>query len=213
MRIAAPAVPTTAPPPFSWLAAKHVMPEPVMHIGGPPVDNVAIDEEGTITLVRLIGYSCARFGLSLLLLRSVKLMMMVFLSAASVPWPAWSLVWWGNASVDAILLTMPSLVYVLGMAGAVHIINYYRDAVVEGGQATRQNAIKHAIMPCTLAALTTAIGLMSLCSSNILPDSQVRYLLGDGRHRYARPAVLLPAVRVDHFPAASKKIKDASAEG
>jgi hypothetical protein len=40
------------------------MAEPIMHIGGPPVDNVAIDEEGTITLVRLIGYSLA-LGLGL----------------------------------------------------------------------------------------------------------------------------------------------------
>ncbi|MCA9179858.1 MAG: MMPL family transporter, partial [Planctomycetales bacterium] len=169
--IAAPAVPTTAPPPFSWLAAKHVMPEPVMHIGGPPVDNVAIDEEGTITLVRLIGYSLALgLGLSLLLLRSIKLMMMVFFVGGVSAMASLSLVWWGNASVDAILLTMPSLVYVLGMARAVHIINYYRDAVVEGGQAgAAERAIKHAIMPCTLAALTTAIGLLSLCSSNILP--------------------------------------------
>lgn len=169
--IATPAVPTTAPPPFSWLAAKPVVSEPVMHIGGPPVDNVAIDEEGTITLVRLIGYSLALgLGLSLLLLRSVKLMMMVFFVGGVAAMSSLSMVWWGNASVDAILLTMPSLVYVLGMAGAIHIVNYYREAVAEGGQAgAAERAIKHALLPCSLAALTTAIGLMSLCSSNILP--------------------------------------------
>lgn len=169
--IATPAVPTTAPPPFSWLAAKPVAVEPIMHIGGPPVDNVAIDEEGTITLVRLIGYSLALgLGLSLLLLRSVKLMMMVFFVGGVAAMSSLSLVWWGNASVDAILLTMPSLVYVLGMAGAIHIVNYYREAVAEGGQAgAAERAIKHALIPCSLAALTTAIGLMSLCTSNILP--------------------------------------------
>jgi uncharacterized protein len=57
--IAPPPTPTTAPPPFSWMAATAPTIEPQIHIGGPPVDNVAIDEEGTITLVRLIGYSLA----------------------------------------------------------------------------------------------------------------------------------------------------------
>ncbi len=169
--IAAPAIPPSAPPPFSWLAASTPLVEPILHIGGPPVDNVAIDEEGTITLVRLIGYSLALgLGLSLLLLRSMRLMMMVFFVGGVSAMASLSLVWWCNASVDAILLTMPSLVYVLGMAGAVHIINYYRDAVVEhGAKDAPDRAITHAVMPCSLAALTTAIGLLSLCSSNILP--------------------------------------------
>ncbi|MCA9192499.1 MAG: MMPL family transporter [Planctomycetales bacterium] len=163
--------PTTAPPPFSWFAKNLAATEPVLHIGGPPVDNVAIDEEGTITLVRLIGYSIALgLGLSLLCLRSIKLMTMVFFVGGVSAMTSLSLVWWSNASVDAILLTMPSLVYVLGMSGAVHIVNYYRDAVIEQGEELApERAIAHAVVPCTLAALTTAIGLLSLCSSNILP--------------------------------------------
>ena len=77
--VTAPPKPTTAPPPFSWFASTPVVDEPVIHIGGPPVDNVAIDEEGTITLVRLIGYSLALgLGLSMVLLRSFRLMLMVF---------------------------------------------------------------------------------------------------------------------------------------
>lgn len=169
--VAAPAPPPSAPPPFSWLAATPPLSEPILHIGGPPVDNVAIDEEGTITLVRLIGYSLALgLGLSLLLLRSWRLMLMVFFVGGVSAMASLSLVWWCNASVDAILLTMPSLVYVLGMAGAIHIVNYYRDAVMAKGiQGAPERAITHAVMPCTLAAITTAIGLLSLCSSNILP--------------------------------------------
>jgi predicted RND superfamily exporter protein len=169
--VAAPAIPSAAPPPFSWMAAKEAIAEPVIHIGGPPVDNVAIDEEGTITLVRLIGYSLALgLGLSYLLLRSMKLMFMVFFVGGTSALASLSLVWWCNASVDAILLTMPSLIYVLGMAGAVHIVNYYRDAVqLHGPDGAPERAISHAVMPCTLAAVTTAIGLLSLCTSNILP--------------------------------------------
>lgn len=169
--IASPPKPTTAPPPFSWLAANAPQATPMLHIGGPPVDNVAIDEEGTITLVRLIGYSLVLgLGLSFVLLRSIRLMMMVFFVGGVSAIASLGLVWWSNASIDAILLTMPSLVYVLGIAGAIHIVNYYRDAANEHGiEGAADRAIAHAFLPCTLAALTTAIGLLSLCSSNILP--------------------------------------------
>lgn len=169
--ISPPPVPSMAPPPFSLLASAPVVPEPAIRIGGPPVDNVAIDEEGTITLVRLIGYSLVLgLVLSWILLRSMRLMMMVFFVGGVSAMASLSMVWWSNASVDAVLLTMPSLVYVLGMAGAIHIINYYREATLSKGQkGAAERAINHALMPCTLAALTTAIGLLSLCSSNILP--------------------------------------------
>jgi uncharacterized protein len=135
------------------------------------VDNVAIDEEGTITLVRLIGYSLALgLFLSYILLRSVKLTLMVFFVGGVGAMTSMGLVWWGGAKVDAILLTMPSLVYVLGMSGAIHIINYYRDAANDGGiEGAPERAIRHAFMPCLLASVTTAIGLISLCNSNILP--------------------------------------------
>lgn len=169
--ISAPPKPTTLPPPFSWLAAAPAPANPTLRVGGPPVDNVAIDEEGTITLVRLIGYSLILgFVLSWILLRSMRLMIMVFFVGGVSAMASLGMVWWSNASVDAILLTMPSLVYVLGMAGAIHIVNYYRDAAAEKGiEGAPERAIAHAVMPCTLAALTTAIGLVSLCSSNILP--------------------------------------------
>ena len=53
-----------------------------LKLGGPPVDNVAIDEEGTITLFRLIGWSAALgIGLSYLCFRSIKVTTMVFFFA------------------------------------------------------------------------------------------------------------------------------------
>jgi predicted RND superfamily exporter protein len=169
--VAAPPKPSMAPPPLNLLAKKPEVTGPLIRVGGPPVDNVAIDEEGTITLVRLIGYSLALgLFLSYFLLRSFRLMLMVFFVGGVSAMASLSMVWWGGASVDAILLTMPSLVYVLGIAGAIHIVNYYRDAVEQYGMANApDHAIAHAVMPCTLAALTTSIGLFSLCSSNILP--------------------------------------------
>ncbi|MCP5120169.1 MAG: MMPL family transporter, partial [bacterium] len=80
-----------------------------------------------------------------------------------------SVVWWSGSSVDAILMSMPALVYVLGLSGAVHIVNYYRDACREGISGAPERALKHGWWPCTLAAFTTSLGLLSLYQSNIVP--------------------------------------------
>lgn len=142
-----------------------------LHLGGPPVDNVAIDEEGQITLFRLI-WLCAAIGigLSYVCFRSVKATIMVFFVGGVSAFTSLSIVYWSGDSVDAVLMSMPSLVYVLGLSGAVHIINYYRDSVEEGGViGAPEKAISHGWKPCTLAAFTTALGLLSLYTSNILP--------------------------------------------
>ncbi|MCH8924130.1 MAG: MMPL family transporter, partial [Planctomycetes bacterium] len=72
--------------------------------------------------------------------------------------------------VDAILMSMPSLVYVLAISGAIHIVNYYHDAVEQDGREdAAATALAHGWGPCTLAALTTALGLLSLCISDLVP--------------------------------------------
>jgi|LakMenEpi03Aug12_release.lakeMendotaPanAssembly.Ray.scaffolds.fasta_scaffold01116_8 predicted RND superfamily exporter protein len=169
--ISPPPTPTTLPPPFSWMVPEKPLASALLRMGGPPVDNVAIDEEGTITLVRLVGYSVALgLILSWFCLRSINQTLMVFFVGGVGAVSSLSIVWWSNATIDAILLTMPSLVYVLGMAESMHIINYYRDVVREEGPVgAPEKALKHAFFPCLLANLTTAFGLLSLCTSEIAP--------------------------------------------
>lgn len=150
-----------------------------LKMGGPPVDNVAIDEEGTVTLVRLVGFSAViGITLSWLCFRSVYVTMMVFFVGGVSAVSSLALVFWSSAvpgmeglsSVDAVLMSMPSLVYVLGLSGAVHIVNYYREAAEEQGiDGAAERALAHAWGPCTLAAFTTALGLISLYSSNLMP--------------------------------------------
>ena len=140
-------------------------------LGGPPVDNVAIDEEGTITLVRLVGL-CAvvGIGLSLLCFRSITATIMVFFIGGISAVMSIAFVWWLGGSMDAILMSMPALVYVLGMMGATHIINYYHEAVTEHGYpGASERAISHAWKPAIFCNVTTAIGLLSLLTSELVP--------------------------------------------
>lgn len=147
------------------------IPEDKLHMGGPPVDNIAIDEEGEKTLVRLAGFS-GLLGLVLAWwsLRSVVLTLIVFFCSVTSAAASLGIIWASGETVDAIVLSMPSLVYVLAISGAVHFINYYRDAVQEGGLfGATERAVIHALKPAVLCSTTTAIGLLSLCASELTP--------------------------------------------
>jgi predicted RND superfamily exporter protein len=171
--VAAAPPPSMAPPPFD--RAENMLADAsgrsMLRMGGPPVDNVAIDEEGTVTLIRLVGYSgLVGLVLSFLCFRSVKLTIMIFMVGVSAAVLGLAITYWTGGNVDAILMSMPSLVYVSGLSGAIHIVNYYRDEVKQRGvKGAADRAIAHAIKPCFLAAFTTSIGLFSLCASSLVP--------------------------------------------
>lgn len=151
-----------------------------LHVGGPPVDNVSIDEEGSITLMRLASLSgIIGISISLLSFRSLRVTLMLFFVGGVSAISSLGVVWMLGGGLDAILMTMPSLVYVLAISGSVHVINYYRDACESTGRRTAvAAAVKHAIFPCFLAAFTTALGLFSLCTSNLAPIFKFGYYSG-----------------------------------
>jgi uncharacterized protein len=168
MRIFRPNVP---PGVLRRLIAKAGIADAELHLGGPPVDNISIDEEGEKTLIRLAGFS-GLLGLVLAWwsLRSIVLTWIVFSCAVTSAAASLAMIWATGETVDAIVLSMPSLVYVLAISGAVHFINYYKDAVREGGlHGATERAVIHALKPAILCSVTTAIGLISLCASELVP--------------------------------------------
>ncbi|MCG8450610.1 MAG: MMPL family transporter [Pirellulales bacterium] len=156
-----------------------------IHMGGPPVDNITIDIEGERTLQRLALLSgFMGLGLSYWCFRSFKLTGVVFTVGVLSAGMSLAIVFYFGivevmftaltsprlGTVDAILMSMPAVVYVLGLSGAIHIVNYYRDARGDSGlHGAAETAVKLGWGPCTLAAFTTAVGLGSLYTSDILP--------------------------------------------
>lgn len=142
-----------------------------VHLGGPPVDNVAIDEEGERTLVRLAGFSALLgLGLAWWSLRSVRLTMIVFACGLLSATAGLAALWGSGVKTDAIVLSMPALVYVLAISGAIHLINYYRHALpLVGAAAAPGKAIAMGCKPAVLCSVTTALGLLSLCTSELVP--------------------------------------------
>lgn len=147
------------------------IPAESIHMGGPPVDNVALDKTGEASLMRLAALTgIVGLFISWWCLRSPKLIAMVFSVSVMSAAAALAVVWFTGGQMNSILLTMPPLVYVATMSGAIHLSNYYRDTLNEGdaiGAPTR--AIKHAWLPLSLATGTTAVGLLSLFTSELVP--------------------------------------------
>jgi uncharacterized protein len=148
------------------------IPEKTLHMGGPPVDNVSIDRAGQTSVTILFGLSLVvGFVVSWYSLKSKALVAMVLASGVYSMFASLAIVWYSGYPVDAILLTMPSLVYVATTSGAIHLANYYRDQLAETGkrEGAAGEAVHHAILPLTLATGTTAVGLATLAVSELVP--------------------------------------------
>jgi predicted RND superfamily exporter protein len=148
------------------------IPEETIHMGGPPVDNVSIDRAGQTSVTLLFGLSLVvGFFVSWWSLKSKMLVGLVLASGVYSMFASLAIVWYSGYPVDAILLTMPSLVYVATTSGAIHLANYYRDQLAETGvlKGAAGASVRHALLPLSLATGTTAVGLATLAVSVLVP--------------------------------------------
>ena len=147
------------------------IPLEAVHLGGPPIDNISIDEEGEKTLLALAALSGA-LGVALAWwsLRSIRMTVVVFFCGLLSAALSLAGVTACGGSMDAVLMSMPALVYVLAVSGSIHYVNYYRQEVLaKGFDGATRGAAAHAWKPALLCSATTAIGLLSLCVSDITP--------------------------------------------
>ena len=142
-----------------------------VYLGGETVSNAALDTESQRAINSLTGISVlVAFVMALASLRSIRLTLVVFLVAGFSAALAQAMVHFTGGQLNLVLVVMPVLVYVLAMSAGVHVINYYRDAVrTRGRQGAALRAVADGWLPCSLAAVTTAVGLISLNVSHVEP--------------------------------------------
>ena len=175
------------------------VPREEVRLGGIPVVNAALNQESTRSLVRLAGVSGV-LGLVIawlcfrdLRLTTLVLAVGVYSAAASL-----AVVPLVGLPLNAVLITMVPLVYVTAISGAIHLSNYYLDALEHSGpQQAPGKAVAHAAVPLLLAASTTVLGLLSLGYSDLNPIrmfgvfSAVGVVLGSAAQFFVLPAVLV----------------------
>jgi predicted RND superfamily exporter protein len=142
-----------------------------LHLAGPVIDNVSVDEASARSM-QVYGGPAALviFLLTWRSLKSLRYSVLVFvLSLACVGLCFASLVAWGDR-MNPVLIVMPLLVLTLGVSGGIHLVNYLVEARQSGpAEGAALRAIATGWLPCTLSAGTTALGLASLVVSELEP--------------------------------------------
>lgn len=107
--------------------------------------------------------------LAFVMLRSVRLAVLVLVVANFTVLLTVALVPLTKGSMNMVLVCMPSLLSVLTLSAAIHVANYWKHAALHDSKNAIVTACKMARQPCALASITTAVGLMSLTTSNLTP--------------------------------------------
>ena len=150
------------------------LPRSDIYVAGTAVDSVTIDEISSKSQRTLLPFFLL-FSLILLLccLRHYFAAFVVFWVAIINEELAGTLLLWCGAHVDSVSMLTASLIYVLTISGSVHLINYYRKTLAEMQPGEEQTApmqtFHKAILPCSLAAFTTILGMGSLAISKMVP--------------------------------------------
>jgi predicted RND superfamily exporter protein len=141
------------------------------YLAGPIIDGLEIDLASKDSMDRFVLPSTLMVLLICwICLRSFKAALLVFGLSLLAQGITLALIHYSGESITALLIVMPPLIQVLAVAGGIHLVNYYFDAVKD---PQISNPAVHAFqvgwLPCLLSAGTTAIGLASLLVSGLTP--------------------------------------------
>lgn len=193
------------------------VPASALHLGGSPVAAAALNDEimkavwnPAAPWYRPHQRSVVMFSwavglcLTFWLLRSVRLAVIVLAASYFTTLVTVALVPAGGGTMNLALLAMPTLLLVVTMSGAVYFVNYWKNETSRDPQTAIVQAILAARIPCLMASIATAMGLMPLLTSQLqlVRDlgfySAIGTLISAAVVLYAIPAMLQawPAVPV-----------------
>jgi uncharacterized protein len=195
-------------------AEAHVAPAEIRLVG-PAIDSIAIDDESERTLV-LLGSVAAGVGFIIACwrLRSVALGAMVTAVGVLCAAATLALVFYAGVfevlardrvapqlgRADAIVLGSTFIVYVLAIAASIRLVDYYRDAEVNG---IDRGATEHAVLDgwpywiLSPAMIAAVLGVLSL--SDLLPARKFGLFTGLGLLLSAAIALSIVAVVLHRF--------------
>ena len=105
-----------------------------LHLGGSVYEAVVIDQESVRSLrAYLIPICLVTLLLTWACFRSVRLVVIVLAVGEFCRLLSLAIVYFTGGHINAVLIVLPVLVYVLTVSGAVHFVNYYRGAVRQHG--------------------------------------------------------------------------------
>lgn len=145
-----------------------------LKIGGPTADGAALDRESKKSLGTFLWFSVAMVALlSWFRMRDLPLTVLVIFFSALCSAISLSILHWSGGQMNLTLIMLPTLTFILGVSGCVHMVNYYRKAASVGyGMRSADQAMSDGMYPVLLSSVTTAVGLLSLGTSTVKPIQQ-----------------------------------------
>ena len=135
-------------------------------VGG-PYEGAVVDAE-SIRSIKTFSPPSAIVAaiLCLICLRSIPLTAAILAVAVIGEGLVLAAVYYTGTPMNAVLIVLPPLVFVLTVSAGIHLSNYYLDITREFPQTSRGRAASRAmragVTPCILATGTTVVGLLSL---------------------------------------------------
>ena len=83
-----------------------------------------------------------------------------------------AMVYYTGNRFSAVLIVLPTLVFMLTLSGAVHLMNYHADCLRRKCVHPGTQAMLLGWKPCSLSSLTTMLGMGSLLTSQLAPVRQ-----------------------------------------
>ncbi len=107
--------------------------------------------------------------LSWVCLRSVRAALAVLFIAGTGQLLAIALVYYSGGFFSAVLIVLPTLVFMLTLSGAVHLMSYYGDVSRWHNNHLGSRAMLLGFKPSLLASVTTSLGMAALATSQLAP--------------------------------------------
>lgn len=161
-----------------YVAAVRLAAQPLRDAGwrtfvvGPGAVNATLDATSEAESRRLLPVAMAASSVLLLvLLRSVKKVAAVAAVSALSLVLTLGLMGWLGLTMNMVTVALPPVLWVLSTAYTVHLLRYYDRAKAEtsGLDVARESALRWAMRPSLLAALTTALGFLALMTAGMTP--------------------------------------------
>jgi len=141
-----------------------------LRMAGAVFESYAVDRSAGESLVRLVPLSSI---LGLLVawccLRRLRYAISVLALAGLGQLIAVALVYYTGKQFSAVLIVLPTLVFMLTLSGAVHLMNYFRDSRLMNASSASSRAVMLGWKPCVLSSVTTVFGMGSLWTSQLSP--------------------------------------------
>ena len=175
-----------------------------LHIVGPPVLNVALNEASTQDAGRTFPIA-ALFSILILwfFTRSVWATLIAATCAALAVAATLGLMEMHHYRLNMVTGVMPALLWVLALANLIHLIHAYEQALTEGASPLLAAAVAvgRTARPCVIAASTTAAGFFSLMTASMGPVRELGGFAGAGMLLVLAVTLLLAPLLLRWMPA------------